>query len=136
MITSRHAPSAFAARLRCCLAGLTACAFLNACTTMQPVASADLAKLTSLVKAGDKVACTLRDGSHVAFAVTAVEPAALVGASRRVPVAEIAGIEVKRLDTTKTVLLGVVIVGAIAGLAAAAAHPLGTGPLFPPGTHF
>jgi len=129
MKTSRHSPSAFAARLRYCLAGLVACAFLNACTTMQPVATADLVKLPSVVKAGDDVACTLRDGSRLAFKVTAVEPEALVGASRRLPVADIAQLEIKRIDTGKTVLLCVVIVGAAVGIAAAAS-PSFNGPFF------
>jgi hypothetical protein len=132
MNTSRSFLSGIPARLRCCVAGLVACAFLNACTTMQPVAAADLGKVTSIVNAGDRVACTLRDGSRVAFKVTAVEPAALVGDSRRVPVAEIAQMEIRRIDTGKTVLLCVVIVGAAVAIGAAASSPGLSGPLFQP----
>jgi hypothetical protein len=135
MNSARQFHSCFTTRLQRCLAGLVACAFLNACTTMRPVATADLAKLPSIVKAGDDVACTLRDGSHLAFKVAAIEPEALVGASRRVPVADIAQLEIKRIDAGKTVVLCVLIVGAAVAIGAAAA-PRFSGPLFPPGTHF
>lgn len=137
MNPSHQSLTRFTARLQRCLAGLVACAFLSACTTMRPVATADPAKLPSLVKAGDDVACTLRDGSHLAFKVVAVEPAALVGVSRRVPVADIAQLKIKRIDTGKTVLLCVGIVAAAVGIAAAFYRPgLGNGQLFPAGSHF
>jgi hypothetical protein len=93
--------------------------FLVGCTSVQQIPASDLGKVNTLVQAGDKVVCTMRDGSTAAFKVTSVEFDALVGeGGRRVLVQEMTGIEIKRSDTTKTVLLGLAIAGAIAAAAA------------------
>ena len=116
MNLSSHCLSPLGSRLPCCLVGLVACALLGACTTNRPVWTTDPAQLTSIVKAGDHVSCTLNNYSRVEFKVTAVEPAALVGNSRHVPVADIAWIEIRRFDGGKTALFCVASVVAIAGL--------------------
>jgi hypothetical protein len=93
--------------------------FLVGCTSVQQIPASDLGKVNTLVQPGDKVVCTMRDGSTAAFKVVSVEFDALVGeGGRRVLVQEMTGIEIKRSDTTKTVLLGLAIAGAIAAAAA------------------
>lgn len=99
-------------------------ALLSACTTVQQVQSADLPQLASLVQVNDTVTCTLRDGSTATIKVTSVEHDALVGANQRMPIADITRAEIKRLDTTKSVLLGLAVV---AGVAAAASGGGGGG---------
>jgi hypothetical protein len=92
---------------------------LVGCTSVQQVPASDLSKVSTLVQPGDKVVCTMRDGSIAAFKVTSVEFDALVGeGGRRVPVQDMTGIEIKRSDTTKSVLLGLAIAGGIAAAAA------------------
>jgi hypothetical protein len=107
----------FSNGLKLCLSILMASALLSACTTVRQVESADLPQLASLVQADDTVTCTLRDGSTATIKVTSVEHDALVGANQRVPFGDITRAEIKRMDTTKSVLLGLVVV---AGVAAAA----------------
>jgi len=102
--------------------------FLVGCTSVQQVPASDLGKVTTLVQPGDKVVCTMRDGSIAAFKVTAVEVDALVGeGGRRVLVQEMTGVEIKRSDTTKSVLLGLAIAGGIAAAAALGGHGGGGG---------
>ena len=117
---SFHSPLKFRLPLCIVLAG----ALLSACTTVQQVQSADLAQLASLVQVGDTVTCTLRDGSTATVKVTATEHDALVGEHQRVPVADITRAEIRRADTTKTVLLGLLVA---AGVAAAASGGGGGG---------
>ena len=117
---TQPAPAARPERRRSALqirfVGFVACALLNACTTMHTVPTVDVARLTSIVKVGDTVNCSLRDSTEVSFKVTQVEPGTLVGESRRLPVADIASVEIKRFSAGKTVLLGVglVAVGVVA----------------------
>ena len=92
---------------------------LSGCTTMQIVPPSSLVNLTSAVQVGDQADCTLTDGTHVQFKVTAVEPAALVGDTHRVATAEIVHLELKRFDAVKTF-------GAIAVVAGAAALGVST----------
>ncbi len=91
------------------------------CTSMQTVSPSGLGNLTAVVRVDDQVDCTLADGTHARFTVTAVEPAALVSGTRRVAAADIVQLEVKRVDAVKTA--GVVVgVAGVAALSAAAAH--------------
>lgn len=96
-----------------------AATLLGACTTMQSVQTADLAQLTSIVKVDDTVTCTLRNGSTTTIKVTSVETDALVGGTQRVAVADVTGAEIKRVDTTKSVLLGLAVVAGVAVAASA-----------------
>ena len=92
----------------------------SGCTTVQTVPPSALVCLPSVVRVGDRVACTLADGSHLQFEVTAVEPAALVGGTRRVTFAEIVHLELRRFDACKTIGAFTVIAGAAAlGVASA-----------------
>ena len=81
---------------------------------MQTVPPSALVDLTFAVQVGDQADCTLTDGTHVQFKVTAVEPAALVGSTRRVAAAEIVNLEIKRFDAVKTLGAVAVVAGAVA----------------------
>jgi carbohydrate-binding DOMON domain-containing protein len=122
----KNHPSAsrFLDGVRLSLSVLMTAALLSACTTVQQVQSADIPQLASLVQAGDTVTCTLRDGSTTTVQVTTIEHDALVGANQRVLIADITSAEIKRPDTTKSVLLGLAVV---AGVAAAASGGGGGG---------
>lgn len=93
----------------------------SGCTTMQTVPPSALVNLTSAVQVGDQADCTLTDGTHLQFKVIAVEPAALVGGSRRVAAAEIVHLELKRFDAVKT-LGAVAVVAGAAALGVSTAH--------------
>jgi len=102
-------------------------ALLSACTTVQQLQSSDLPQLTSLVKVDDTVTCTMRDGSTTTIKVTAIEPDALIGDHQRVSVANITQAEITRLDTTKSVLLGLVVVAGVAAAVGGGGHGGGGG---------
>ncbi len=94
----------------------------SGCTTLHTVPPSGLVNLTNVVQVGDRVDCTLRDGTHNRFKVTAVEPSALVGGPFRLPAAEIDHIDLERFDaaTTNRVVLGVVLIGGLVALEASA----------------
>jgi hypothetical protein len=75
----------------------------SGCTSTRFHSPSQGANLSAEIRVGDKVDCRMNDGTQKVFTVTAVEPAALVGESVRVPVADISSIEVTRLDGTKTI---------------------------------
>jgi hypothetical protein len=113
--------------LKLSLSVLMAGTLLSACTTVQQLQSADLPQLTSLVKVDDTVTCTMRDGSTTTIKVTAIEPDALIGDNQRVPVANVTQAQIKRLDTTKSVLLGLVVVVGVAAAVGGGGHGGGGG---------
>jgi hypothetical protein len=99
--------------------------FVTGCTSLQQIPSSDLSRLTSVVKAGDQLVCNLRDGSVIELKVSTVEADVLVAeGGRRIAVADIASVRVKRPDMTKSVLLGV---GAVAVIVIAIAAGGGGG---------
>jgi hypothetical protein len=104
-------------------AALLACAFLNACTTTRSIPAREFVQLTAIVKPGDNVDCSLRDGTHAKFKVTSVAPDALYNGATRVPVADIGHIDSTRFSPVKTgfAIGGLVIAGAIAGALASGA---------------
>jgi invasion protein IalB len=113
------------AKARIFVAILTAGALLAACSTMQQVQSSELPRLTALVQIDDTVTCTLTNGSTKTIKVTAIEADPLIGENnQRVFVADISRAEIKRLDVTKSVLLGLAVA---AGVTAAAAGGHGGG---------
>ena len=110
------------------VAVLTACMFLFACTSVQQVRSSDIGRLAALVQPGDTVNCIMRDGSTVVVKVSSVETDTLVSSSGcRIAVADIAGAEIKRTDSTKSVLLGVAIAVGVAAAVAIGCHGGGGG---------
>jgi len=110
----------FATVARACVALGTAATLLAACTTSQPVTSADLPRLGALVEVNDTVTCTLRDGSTKTIKVSAVEPDALVGENhQRIALADITQAEITRTDVTKSVLLGLAVAAGVAAAAVA-----------------
>jgi hypothetical protein len=88
---------------------------------MRTVPPSAFVNLISAVEVGDQVDCTLTDGTHVQFKVTAVEPVALVGGNRRVAAADIGRLELKRFDALKTIGAVAVVAGA-AALSVSSAH--------------
>ena len=104
-------------------AALLACTLLNACTTTRSIPAREFVQLTAIVKPGDNVDCSLRDGSHAKFKVISVAPDALYDGPTRVPVADIGHIDATLFSAAKTgfAIGGLVIAGAIAGALASGA---------------
>ena len=122
-----NSPPATRARasVRVLVAVAAAGAMLAACTTTQQLGSAEVPHLTSLVQVDDTVTCTMRDGSTQTIKVTAIEPDALVGEHHeRVAVADVTRAEIKHLNMTESIVVGVLVA---AGIAAAASGGHGGG---------
>jgi hypothetical protein len=116
MKTLRHFPSAVPAVAA--VASLISCVFLSSgCTSLQTVPSAGVNDLTSIVRVGDTVTCTLRSGPPVTFNVTAVEPTFIAGASRKVYAGDFSQLEIRRFSAAKAIILVAVLVGGGAALA-------------------
>jgi hypothetical protein len=77
---------------------------LGACTTAQEVPLSGGTAPTSLT-AGDDVTIVTKDGRKLSFTVEQVEADAILGAHTRVPVAEIARVEVERVSPAKTAIV-------------------------------
>jgi hypothetical protein len=77
---------------------------LGACTTAQEVPLSGSNASPSLA-AGDDVTIVTKDGRKLSFTVEQVEADAIVGADTRVPVAEIARVEVERVSPAKTAIV-------------------------------
>lgn len=90
-----------------------ACVLAGGCTTTRVVPQPGTAQLAALVKPGDQVDCTLRDGTKWKFKVVRVEPTALVGPSQHVAVEDLTQLKIKRFSAGKTLLLvaGLVAMG-------------------------
>ena len=67
--------------------------------------------VATLVKPGDTIDCTLRDGTDWKFKVVRVEPDALIGATQQVKVQDLTYLKIKRFSAGKTVLAVVGIAG-------------------------
>jgi len=89
------------------------CLFASGCTTSRVVRHPQTSAIATLVKPGDVIDCTLRDGTDWKFKVVRVEPDALVGPSQRVKVQDLTYLKVRRFSLGKTLLLvaGVAIAG-------------------------
>jgi len=113
-------------RLFRCVAALLAlaCAFAaTGCTTSQSLGQTQAASMTKIVKPGDTVECTLRDGSEFKFKVVSVEADTLVGSEHRVPVKDVMYLRIKRFSAAKTLLL---VAGfALAGVAGESVAEMG-----------
>jgi hypothetical protein len=87
---------------------------VTSCTSLHTVAipSPENPSLLPAVKAGDSVEVTTKTMERKTFEVTAVEADALVGRGVRVPYAEMATLEVKRIrkGPTAALIVGIVIV--------------------------
>ena len=92
----------------------------SGCTTTQAVRQPQAATVTTLVKPGDTIDCTLRDGTNWKFKIVRVEPNALIGATQQVKVQDLTYLKIKRFSAGKTILAVVGIAGIILGGAAAA----------------
>jgi hypothetical protein len=74
----------------------------SGCTSTRVHVPSRGANLPTAVRVGDRVDCTLLDGTQKVFTVTAVEGANLVGESTLVPIAEVSYVAVTRFDGVKT----------------------------------
>ena len=106
------------------IALLTVAAFLTTgCTSLQnvPLTQRDQTIARPDVKVGESVVVTKKDGAKQKFTVTSVEDSALAGKNVRIAYADMASLDVQRADgphvNTKTILIGVLVVGAIAAVA-------------------
>ncbi len=103
--------SALRASIAIALCGL----FASGCTSLQSIPSSDLSRLGTVVKAGDGVVCSLRDGTTAEFKVSSVEADAIIAeGGRRIAMADLTQVQVKKTDTTKSIWLGVGVVAVIA----------------------
>ena len=71
-------------------------------TTTWTASKGDFPSLANLVRLGDRVDCTLTNGSRVQVNIAAIDQVALVGRERHVRVADIAHLSFQRSDRTKT----------------------------------
>jgi hypothetical protein len=101
------------------IAVLTVASFLlTSCTTLQTVSIPSGESPPSLpgVKVGDTVVITTKAREKKKFAVTSIEADALVGRNVRVAYADMATLEVKRVDKGPTIAIVVVVVLVLAGM--------------------
>ena len=77
---------------------------LGACTTAREVPLSGSTAPTSLA-AGDDVTIVTKDGRKLSFTVERVEADAILGGDTRVPIAEIARVEVERVSPAKTAIV-------------------------------
>ena len=96
---------------------LSAALLFSGCSSVQNVSPTAFVDLRVTVHVGDRVDCTLHDGSHQRFEVTAVAPDALSGGTLPVAAADIATLKITRFDAVKTTELTVLIVAGLGGLA-------------------
>ncbi|MCX8102083.1 MAG: hypothetical protein N3D77_12690 [Geminicoccaceae bacterium] len=88
---------------------LVALLVLGGCTRLQEVPLHEGGRVEA-VQPGDKVRVTLRDGTARDLQVTAVEPEALVAGEERIATREIAKLERREVDETRT---GALIAGSV-----------------------
>jgi len=112
---------------------ITVAAFLSTgCTSLQnvPLTQGGQTIARPDVKVGDPVVVTDKSGAKKKFTVTGVEDTALVGKNVRVAYADMASLDVQRSDMhvgKKGLIIGAVIVGAIAVAAASGGGGGGSG---------
>ena len=112
---------------------ITVAAFLTTgCTSLQnvPLTHSDQTMARPDVKIGESVVVKKKDGSTQKFTVTSVDDNALSGKSTRVAYADMASLGVERSDGTishKGLIIGAVIVGALAVAAASGGGSGGNG---------
>lgn len=82
-----------------------ACLCAGGCTSTQTLPRPLPAQAIAMVKPGDHVDCTLRDGTDVKFKVVRVEPGAFIGETQRVNVPDLTYLRVRRFSAGKTILL-------------------------------
>jgi hypothetical protein len=82
-----------------------ACLFAGGCTTTRTMPRPAPADALAMVKPGDQVDCTLRNGTDLKFKVVRVEAGVLVGKTERVSVEDLTYLKVKRFSAGKTLLL-------------------------------
>ena len=113
MHTKIHTPS----RPRKCVSAvalvLSLTLLFTGCTSLQSVPLTGPSALTAYIHPGDFVQAQTKDGQSQSFKVTALESDALVGRNVHIKYADLATLQVRRIDNTKTtwvVILGVVVV--------------------------
>ena len=104
---------------------------ISGCTTLHPIANApsDLSQHFSdggVLQSGDRVIITTVAGSSHQLRISSVRDGVIYGDHDSVPFSEIASIERQDFSATKTTILVVAILGAVAAIASAvnsAQHP-------------
>lgn len=108
---------------RTLIALLTLAAF-TACSTLQPLADTQPARIREAVQPGDRVELVLADGTKHELTIESVTDDALVGkdSSRRhtIPLSSVETLAVRRMTTSDKWWTAGIVVGAIAVVAAAA----------------
>jgi hypothetical protein len=112
--------------------GAIAAFLATGCASLQnvPLQHADRSIAKPDVKVGESVVVTKNDGSKQKFTVTGVDDDALIGHSVRVPYADMTSLDVARSDgrhSNKGLIIGAVVLGAIAIAAAASGGGGGSG---------
>jgi hypothetical protein len=107
-------PSAQPRVAKIVISGLICLSLLwTGCTSTRFQSAAQGANVAAEVRVGDRVECKLQDGSKQGFVVKTVEAGALVGESIRVPIADIASLEITRFDGKKTMVEAGKVVGGV-----------------------
>jgi hypothetical protein len=91
-------------RIHAALVGLLI--LVCACTTAREVPLGGDGPGPAL-QSGDVVTIVTKDGRKLSFTVERLEPDAIVGSATRVPLAEIARVEVERVDPAKTAVVAI-----------------------------
>ena len=112
------------------MAILSAAILFSGCTSVQSVSTGAFVNLTSIVRAGDRVDCTLHDGSHQRFKVTDVAPDAISGGPLHIAAADIDRLTISRFDAVKTTEVTVLVItslGLVAYAVGDAVHHMSIG---------
>lgn len=100
---------------------VSASLLLTGCTTMQSVPVPRQSGEPPAVHVGDQVEVQTKQGRTLAFQVTQIETAALIGKDVRVNFRDIAGLQLKRVDKTRTGAT-IITVGLLTGLVILLSH--------------
>ena len=85
--------------------------FLSGCTSLQTVSLADDPSIVSKIRAGDSITVFLKDGTQSSFVVEDVDSTSISGAARTVQISDIQSVELRQVDSGKT--MGAVGVGIV-----------------------
>ena len=75
---------------------------LGGCTSMKPIELQPVAEGDRILEIGDKVRVTTKTGEQYSFKVTSLSPESIGGEEAQLSIDDIALIEVKQLNSTRT----------------------------------
>ena len=103
---------------------LAAALLLSGCTTLHSIPLTPESDVTLMVRPGDRIRVHTKDARVVDLKVVAIEADAFVGNHVRINYVDIAALQVRRIDATRTAIVAVAGVAVTVGVVAAiAGHP-------------